>query len=70
MTVENVGMMPNGEGNLETKDTEVGAVLGAFSTLVSTDMISLQEPQVPDASGKVWSKKGLPQWNRTGLRNA
>ncbi|XP_028941499.1 probable phospholipid-transporting ATPase IA [Antrostomus carolinensis] len=37
----------NGAGNLETKDTEEDAVHSAFSTLVSTDNIGLQEPQVP-----------------------
>ena len=43
-----------------TKDTENVEVLSAFIPLFFTGKICLQESQVPETSGKVWSKEDLP----------
>ena len=58
-----------GQGTWRQRTRKRMQYLEPSSTLVSADKISLQEPQVPDTSGKVWSKKDLPQWRRTRLGN-
>lgn len=56
-TRENVGLLLNGAGILKTKDMGKDEVLNAFFTSVFTGKDCFQEPQDPEARGKVWSGK-------------
>lgn len=57
------------QGTWEQK-TDQDTVNSVFSLLVSTGKISLQEPQVPDTSWKIWNQKDLGWWRRIGLGNS
>ncbi|KAK4807239.1 hypothetical protein QYF61_024359 [Mycteria americana] len=56
---ENVGSLLNGAGALVTQDMEKAEVLNALFASVFTSKTSLQESQVPETKGKVWSKEDL-----------
>ena len=68
-TREKVGSVLNGVGDLVATNIEKAGVLNAFFTLVFTGKTTLQESQVPENSGKVWSKEDLPSVRTIKLRN-
>lgn len=47
-------------GELVTEDREKAEVLSALLPSVFTGKIDLQQPQVPETRGNVWSKDDLP----------
>ena len=51
-----MGPLLNGAGDLVTKTMKKAEILGAFSALVFTGKICPQQCQVPETSGKNWSK--------------
>ena len=58
-TMENVGPLLNGTGDLVLKDMEKSEVLSDFFTSVFTEKIHPQESEVSDTR-EVWIKKDLP----------
>lgn len=58
-TGENVDLLLNGVGDLVIRDVEKAEECHAFFTLVFTSKTCVQEFQVPETSGTVWSKEGL-----------
>ncbi|KAK4806831.1 hypothetical protein QYF61_005627 [Mycteria americana] len=61
-TRENVGPLLNEMGDLVTQDMEKAEVLNVSFASVFTSKTGLQESQVPEPRGKVWSKEDVPNW--------
>lgn len=55
----NAGWLLNGTENLVSRDTENTKVLNISFTSVFNGKHGLQQPLVPETSGKVWSNKDV-----------
>ena len=55
-----MGFLLNGTGDLVTNNMEKAKVLNAFFAPVFTGNTCLQNSQVPETFGKVWSKETFP----------
>ena len=64
---ENMGLVPNGTGDLVTKDMEKVKVLNAFFPLVFTVRLDFSNPRPLRPKGKSRARKTCPQLRRTGL---
>ena len=59
-TRENTGPLLKETRDLVTQDMGKAEVLNAFFALVFTSTTGLQESQVPETKGKIWSKADVP----------
>ena len=55
--MENVGLLRNGAGDLVTEAMEKGEMLNVIFASVFSSKTCLQESQVLETRGKVWSKE-------------